>query len=563
MVSLLWLMFSCGGPAETLPPGGDGGGDGGDDGGTETETLPGTGALSPLEPPRLLRRISLDLRGILPSVEELDAVEADPSQLTALRDAWMEDPRFEERLVHLYAARWHTRVDAFLLLYTEYLSGEDPTREYELERMVGEEPLRLIARVIAHDLPWSDVVQADWTMGTALMAQAWPVEHGGGEGWQPSRYTDGRPAAGVLSTNGLWWRYFSTVTNYNRGRVAALTRLLICEDYQSRTISFAEASGGLGEGVVVEDALREDPYCMGCHSAIDPIATTLFGFWPANEYNADEVDTYHPEREAQGEVLLQTPGQWYGDPVSGLVELGAHIAADPRFERCAVQTAAELLWRREAGVQDFDRIEALAQVYRGSDGRMKPVLRAILDEEVYRAADHAAKAGEASSENTARLLSPDQAASAIEELTGFRWTWMGFDQLDNDTIGYRVMAGGVDGDLSTRMLPLPNMTTVLVQQRLAEAAASHALGGGLSGSGLSGALGGLLEGVDEASRPGDPAFDGALAALAWHLHAERPDEAYLAELQALWTAVEASDGASAAWQATLIVLLRDPSFLVL
>ena len=28
----------------------------------------------------------------------------------------------------------------------------------------------------------------------------------------------------------------------------------------------------------------------------------------------------------------------------------------------------------------------------------------------------------------------------IEDLTGFRWEWNGFEQLDNDTYGYRVMA---------------------------------------------------------------------------------------------------------------------------
>ena len=46
----------------------------------------------------------------------------------------------------------------------------------------------------------------------------------GATGWQVSRYTDGRPAAGVLSTNGLWWRYYSTVSNLNRSRAAAISR---------------------------------------------------------------------------------------------------------------------------------------------------------------------------------------------------------------------------------------------------------------------------------------------------------------------------------------------------
>ena len=37
--------------------------------------------LVPLDAPRLLRRVSLDLRGTLPELEQLDAVEKDPAAL--------------------------------------------------------------------------------------------------------------------------------------------------------------------------------------------------------------------------------------------------------------------------------------------------------------------------------------------------------------------------------------------------------------------------------------------------------------------------------------------------
>ena len=73
-----------------------------------------------LPAPRLLRRMSLDLRGVLPTVEELDRVEADPDALGELRDAYLADPRFEERLVDLLAERWLTRVDEFLIGHNEY-----------------------------------------------------------------------------------------------------------------------------------------------------------------------------------------------------------------------------------------------------------------------------------------------------------------------------------------------------------------------------------------------------------------------------------------------------------
>ena len=54
-----------------------------------------------------------------------------------------------------------------------------------------------------------------------------------------ARYTDGRPAAGVLATNGLWWRYTTTDSNMNRTRAAAISRLLLCEDFMARPVSFA------------------------------------------------------------------------------------------------------------------------------------------------------------------------------------------------------------------------------------------------------------------------------------------------------------------------------------
>ena len=498
----------------------------------------------PLEAPRLLRRLSLDLRGTLPTVEELNAVEADPAAVWGYRDAWLTDPRLEERLVYLLGEQWHTRVDEFLIFSLEYqaLAG-NPESEYPFERAVGEEPLRLMARVVAEDRPWSDVVTADWTMAPPLLAEIWPLaQDAPGEGWRVAHYTDGRPAAGVLATNGLWWRYFSTQTNYNRGRVAALTRLLVCEDYAARSISLTEAAA-LGEGSALETALRDSPYCQGCHASIDPIAATLFGFWPANEYSIHEVDVYHPDREPLGALLMDVTPAWFGDPVYGLNELGAHIAADPRFARCAAQTFAAALWRREVdAVEDFDQIEALRQVLAAADLRIQPLLAAITETPTYQAGALAETATEADAarEATVRLLSPDQLASALEDLSGgFRWTRDGFDQLDNDTYGFRVLAGGVDGAYVTRPQDAPSMTQALVVQRLAEAAAAQ---------------------IAAETYGTQPVSTALLEALHWRLYATHAEADWLDAAEALWAAVDAAEGPTVAWQALLSGALRDARF---
>ncbi|MDP6933884.1 MAG: DUF1592 domain-containing protein, partial [Myxococcota bacterium] len=147
-------------------------------------------ALVPLESPQLLRRMSLDLRGTLPTVEELDAVAEDPSLLEAMRDTFLDDPRLEERLVMLLAEQWHTRVDVFGAEHGDFfLSDED---EYGFERSVGEEPLRLVAHVAVHDLPYSEIVTADYTLANEMLASIWPLDYPDqAEGWQISTWTDG------------------------------------------------------------------------------------------------------------------------------------------------------------------------------------------------------------------------------------------------------------------------------------------------------------------------------------------------------------------------------------
>ncbi|MDP2317620.1 MAG: hypothetical protein Q8P41_32340 [Pseudomonadota bacterium] len=526
--------------------------------------------LVPLPVPRLLRRMSLDLRGTLPTAAELDAVEADATALDGLRDAYVADARFEGRLVELLAERWLTTVDEFLIEYREFPAiGLDPTNEYPFERAVGEEPLRLMARVAAEDRPWTDIVTADTTMANEVLGQTWPVDYPTGEtGWQEVSYTDGRPAAGVLATNGLWWRYYTTFSNYNRMRVSALAKLLLCVDYLSRPVTF---SGSVSLAPPATDAdgtaeaLRTNPYCQGCHASLDPVAAGLFGFWTPQEYSGVENVTYHPERELLGESLLGVEAAWYGAPLAGLADLGQHVAADPRFARCTAQSVAEMYWRREVTVDDFDRVEQLRLAYVDGGARFKDVVVAATDSAAYRAGGLTEAAATASGvadggtdENTARMMDVTLLASVLDDLAGFDWTWNGYDQLRNDTWGYRILGGGVDGTYVSRAQRLPGLTWTIVLARVAEAAgvaiATHDLGEGADTPWL-------LDRVIAADDSTTAAFSAQVGAARWRLLAERPTDTDLTEDAALFAAVVADTGdTSTAWAALISAWLRDPTF---
>ena len=496
---------------------------------------------TPLEGARLARRVSLDLRGTLPSAEELEAVEADEAALDALIEDWLQDPRFEERLVALLAEQWHTRVDVFDIEWLDYpeLSEE---QEFAFERSVGEEPLRLMAWVVTEDRPWTEVVTAQHTLADPLLASIWPLEREdpAAEGWVPAVYTDGRPMSGVLSTNGLWWRYNTNRSNMNRKRAATLMDRLLCVDMLARPVSFS-GSDTLADVEGTEDAVHSDPACLSCHSALDPVAATLFGFWWVAQYNVDEETAYHAERELLGPQYLEVEPAWFGKPLGGLADLGPHVAVDPRFRRCAVERFAQGLWRRPVSLADRSTLDTLETRFAEEDLVVRPLLAEILDTEAYRAASASGPGSEA--ENTVRMLSPEQ-------LTGSTWQRDGFDQLANDDLGFRVLAGGVDGATVYKPQVEPGLTWALVTQRWAESVAQTVLADG--GSPLATELErGFGEDADEA----------LLAELHWRLLGVRADDSTLSDLGGLWTEVAEEHGADEAWVAVLTALLRDPLFL--
>lgn len=519
---------------------------------TEEPTPP---AFTPLDDARLLRRLSLDLRGHGPSLAELDAVALDPEQVGVYTDTWLHDPALEVRLVALFSEHLRTRLDTFQVRYYDY--AIHPEDACSFSREVGQEAPRVLARVVVDDLPWSEAVTGDWTMATRLLQDMWPLEReADDEHWERAHYTDNRPAGGVLSTNGLWWRYVTSTSNANRSRVAALSELLLCQPLLGRPISFATSPALVDEDGTA-DALANDPQCLACHATIEPLAAAFFGWIPSIDYNPLELGYYHPEREAEGPLTLGVEAEYFGTPLAGFRDVGPRVAADSRYYQCAAETAATLLWRRPVALGDFSTVEDLRTTFVAADTRFLALVAAVLETPEYRAADPTPDADPDLAERarTTRMLAPDQLATSLEALTGFTWTSESCEQLDNDDQGYRVLAGGADGEDVTRPQQEPGLTWALVVERAAQGAAAHAVTREL----VEGQEGPLFQGVTLDDKPGDAAWDAELEELHRRLFARAAPERLEAD-QALWDAVAAEHGPETAWIALVTLLLRDPEF---
>ncbi len=506
--------------------------------------------LVPLDAPRLLRRISLDLRGKLPPIDELDRVEADPTQVPVLAVTYLADPNFEDRLVSLLAERWHTVLDVYEVNFADYRL--EPEYADGFAHAVGEEPLRLIAHVVANDLPYADIVTADYTMANHILGSVWPLERASDDrGWTQAWYTDKRPPAGVLSTNGFYWRYVTNISNKNRGRVAAISRLLLCTDMLGRPVNFERS-----QSLDPEEAIRTEPGCVTCHSTVDPMAASMFGFWWTIQYNPYEMQTYHPERERLGPELLLTQPGYYGTPMAGLVDLGWYLSEDPRFNRCAAESYAEQLWRRPSDVSDYETIETIRADFEAQGTHPQALILDVLATPQYGAGGFTAEASDdtRAREVVERLLSPNQQRLVFEELAGLDFSEFDYVGLENDVLGYRVLAGGVDGYSVTSPQAIPGLTWELVNKRIAQASAQLIVERDLAHADAT------ILSVGLEARPGEVAFDDQLAALHWRFFAVRTDDAWVAEMGALWTSVLAIEGPTSAWEAVLEACFRDPLF---
>ena len=170
-----------------------------------------------------------------------------------------------------------------------------------------------------------------------------PVDPSNPDAWQPMRYTDGRPTLGVLSTNSVWWRYYTTPTT-NLVLVQAVSRLLVCDDILTRTVvdpPNVQATEGNQE-----DLIKNEPALRCLSSNIGSVGSIIVWVLANDMHDVIELSIYHPEREWDGERDLENTMGWYGKPLRAPADLGAKIAEDAIFN-AAAERLAERLWRRE------------------------------------------------------------------------------------------------------------------------------------------------------------------------------------------------------------------------
>ena len=315
---------------------------------------------------KTLRRAALIFAGRIPADEEYESVESGKeSDLRATIRGLMTGPQFHEFLLRASNDRLLTdrqdhnvlfRLNGFLVDYTNEnyrralaaAAGGAFLRDYSdwqeaVQYGAWRAPLELIAHVVENDLPYTEILTADYIMANPWTAAAYgkPVQFddpGDVHEFRPSEITDyyrkgpgyegefdpvvdaqrvfnpgplhtDYPHAGILNTHAFLKRYPSTATNRNRAR----SRWTY---YHFLGLDVEKSASRTTDPVALADTnnpTMHNPACTVCHSVLDPVAGAFQNYgdtgWYKDQWGGmDSLDQDY--KEGSVEALAIQAESW-------------------------------------------------------------------------------------------------------------------------------------------------------------------------------------------------------------------------------------------------------------
>lgn len=458
------------------------------------------------------RKATLLFAGRLPTDEERAFLGVNGwLGLDSALDALLTEDSFYDWLKHSYndkllTDRYDRNEDGINLLFNDDYPDkkwyDDPDYPASLavkglgdaltNTAVARAPLELMAHVVKNDLPFTEILTADYMMLNQYSARTYGaydlVE------WAPGVDADafmpvalpGIPHAGILTDPMFLNRYPTTPTNRNRHRSR------IIWDYFLATDILALAEQPI-DPTSVEDhnPTLFNPSCTVCHDLIDPLAGA-FQNWTAQGRYIPPEEGWFGDMLAPGFDGVTTPTTEHPSSLSWLAE---QIASDSRFATATVNTAFELvtghLAQRAPSALDesiqseeemqaknasYDAqsnlLETIANDFKESGYNYKGVLKALVVSPYFRAIGLAEepdemRAIELEHVGTERLLTPRALHQKILTSTGIPWRddWSSGHAL-LDTNKYRIFYGGIDSDQVNKRIVEPSGVMASLQQRM-------------------------------------------------------------------------------------------------
>jgi cytochrome c553 len=367
---------------------------------------------------------------------------------------------------------------------------------------VAREPLELINHVVRNDLPFTEILTADYLMVNPYSAKTYGIS--GLQFTNPNNASEFRPArlsgvphAGILTSPMFLNRYPTTSTNRNRGRARVVFDLFLDTD----VLAIEGVRPGNSVDITTPIPTINNPECSKCHSLIDPVASIFQNWNHKGQYRPARLSKYGWYSDMEPRGFNGEPMPLAGNIDSSVRWLAQQIAADPKFPKSVTRIMVNGLTGKEplsvpdstsssqAEVDAYIAERTLLndmQTRFVSDGyRLKTLVEEIIMSPYWQAGGLSADANLVAHANTGAsyLLTPEQLDRKIASLLGFEWR----NSLDsyykdvnrssssklNNT--FHQIYGGIDSDSVTTRLKSPNGLMGSMQLRMANELACYAV----------------------------------------------------------------------------------------
>ena len=457
-----------------------------------------------------LRKASLALVGRLPTLEEENIVKDGGFEaLDGVLDSMMTEEAFYDRLIEIYndyllTDRYYPGTQGLDLIgglqmddgddgspiypnvywFEEEFPGEDNEQRDEAAAFanqgIARASLELIAYVVRNDLPYTEVLTANYTMVNPYSAKSYGVS----PDFQTGEYDEfvpaqipGIPHAGVITDPIFMNRFPTTPTNRNRHRSRMIYEIFMATDVQrlgERPVDATKIEGF--------NPTMNDPNCTVCHTIIDPLAGALKN-WNEEGWYSPGMPSVEQPIEADWYLDMRPPG--FGDATlpgdqgqQAAAWVATQIVQDNRFAVAPIHLLFKGLSGQRPlreptdpkaegyleGIRAHDVqtkiFQEIGDKFVESNYNLKTVIKEIIKSPYYRAANaydlDETREIELKDVGTGRLLTPEQLHRKIEAITGIPWSTGDGDPYLLSMNQYRIFYGGIDSDSVVARVTEPN-----------------------------------------------------------------------------------------------------------
>ena len=349
---------------------------------------------------KTLRRAALILKGSLPNKDQKERAARSDEELKKVVHELMQGYGFEQFLMRatndqlltdgFFNGRFFELSNGFASYYPvgsnkryfAYDSGDIWPFELwnnEVYHSMVRAPLALMAYTVMNDLPYTNILTADYTLGNKSTAEYMrqnvnfergdkfdvkPFKNNGQILLQPghSQYLDPTkglridqhgdwvdyPHAGILNEPAFLARYPSSETNRNRLRAKMVYKLFLGVDIEN----IAARATPVDALIDTENPTLNNPACAVCHQSLDPVAGAFQNFGVDGWYRSEwlGLDALPWSYKHQANTPYKEGDLWFADmrkpgfentliTDSGhsLAQLGQLVIKDNRFAEGAVK----------------------------------------------------------------------------------------------------------------------------------------------------------------------------------------------------------------------------------